>query len=82
MHSQMLKLMHTLRTLSLFITSLLFVTLVNAATPTLEIMSNSYTGTPYVGGTVSAQRNTYVFNANNPTDNTGSLNYFPKINVD
>lgn len=81
-HSQMLKLMHTLRTLSLFITSLLFVTLVNAATPTLEIMSNSYTGTPYVGGTVSAQRNTYVFNANNPNDNTGSLNYFPKINVD
>lgn len=81
-HSQMLKLMHTLRTLSLLITSLLFVTLVNAATPTLEIMSNSYTGTPYVGGTVLAQRNTYVFNANNPNDNTGSLNYFPKINVD
>ncbi|QQT92384.1 DUF11 domain-containing protein [Acinetobacter johnsonii] len=74
--------MHTLRTLSLFITSLLFVTLVNAATPTLEIMSNSYTGTPYGGATVSAQRNTYVFNANNPNDNTGSLNYFPKINVD
>ncbi|WP_291390973.1 DUF11 domain-containing protein [Acinetobacter sp.] len=45
-------------------------------------MSNSYTGTPYVGATTSSQRNTYVFNANNPNDNSGTLNYFPKINVD
>jgi trimeric autotransporter adhesin len=35
-----------------------------------------------VGATTSSQRNTYVFNANNPNDNSGTLNYFPKINVD
>jgi uncharacterized repeat protein (TIGR01451 family) len=79
---QMLKLMQILSSLLIFITSLLFASLVSAATPTLEIMSNSYTGMPNVGATTSAQRNTYVFNINNPNDNSGTLNYFPRINVD
>lgn len=81
-NSQLLQLMRIISSLLIFITNLSFAALVGAATPTLEIMSNSYTGTPYVGATTSSQRNTYVFNANNPNDNSGTLNYFPKINVD
>ena len=81
-NSQILQFMRIISSLLIFITSLSFAALAGAATPTLEIMSNSYTGTPYVGATTSSQRNTYVFNANNPNDNSGTLNYFPKINVD
>ncbi len=79
--TQKLQHMQVCRPVLLFIASTLCWISVNAATPTLEIMSNSYSGTPYVGGTTSAQRHTYVFNANNPNDNSGTLNYFPKVNL-
>lgn len=50
-----------------------------AAVPTLEISSAS--GTAGTGPTISSQTNTYLFNADNPTANTFSQNYFPKTNV-
>ncbi|NKG37519.1 hypothetical protein CAI22_07335 [Acinetobacter johnsonii] len=50
-----------------------------AAVPTLEISSAS--GTTGTGPTTSSQTNTYLFNADNPTANTFSSNYFPKTTV-
>lgn len=59
---------------------LLFNSAVIAAVPTLEISSTSGSTTA-IGPSVAPQSNIYSFNPDNPTANTFSQNYFPKINV-
>ena len=59
---------------------LMFNSVVTAAVPTLEIVGASG-NTSTTGPSTVAQTNTYLFNADNPTANTFSQNYFPKTNV-
>jgi len=58
----------------------MFNSVVTAAVPTLEIVGASG-NTSTTGPSTVAQTNTYLFNADNPTANTFSQNYFPKTNV-